>query len=411
MPRERSGSVVKRGRDKKGNKVVSWWARLTFIDPVTNKRRDLQRKAESRAHARELVLQLLTEFDASDGRTLAHGRKTFADLAAYFKAHYLKEAQYVEGRKVSGRRSLRGTQGQLEAMLNIFGSRPLRSISYADLAAFKAARLGAPTRADLARHRLELEADPKAELRTTRAIASVNRELALLQRMFNVAQEEGWVLRNPFKLGKSLISQADERKRERILTREEELRLLEACAGRRAHLRPIIVCALDTGMRQGEILKLRWRDVDLENGLIVIAAFNTKTMRERAVQMTIRLKLELEALYSRSTKGPDALVFGISDNVKNGFASVRRAAGLTDVRFHDLRHTAATRLARSHMHLSEVGRILGHTQPSTTYRYVHADVETARRAAAALDAFHEEAEAIREGATAESPSEEQDLMN
>ncbi|MDQ3919584.1 MAG: site-specific integrase [Acidobacteriota bacterium] len=392
MPRERSGSVVKRNRDRKGNRAVSWWARLTYIDPVTNKRRDLQRKAEGRAHARELVQQLLTECDAADGRTLVHDRKKFADLAAYFKAHFLKEAQYVDGRKVSGRRSLRGTAGQLEAMLAFFGSRPLRSISYADLAAFKAERLQAPTRADLARHRAALEEDSGAELRPTRTIATVNRELALLQRMFNVAQEEGWVLRNPFKLGKSLISQADERKRERIITREEERRLLEACAGRRAHLRPIVLCALDTGMRQGEILKLRWRDVDLENGVIAIAAFNTKTMRERTVQTTIRLRLELEALHGRSAKDPDALVFGVGDNVKHGFAGARRAAGLDDVRFHDLRHTAATRLRRSHMHISEVGRVLGHTQANTTYRYVNADAETARRAAEALDAFHAEAD-------------------
>jgi integrase len=392
MPRERSGSIFKRNRDKKGNEVVSWWARLTYTDPVTNERRDLQRRAAGRAHARELVQQLLTEFDASDGRTLIHHRKTFADLAAYFKSHFLTEAQYVDGRKVAGRRSLRGTDGQLEAMLGFFGSRPLRSISYADLAAFKAERLRAPTRADLARHREALERDPAAELQLTRTIATVNRELALLQRIFNVAQEEGWVLRNPFKLGKSLISQADERKRERILTRDEELRLLEACTGRRSHLRPIILCALDTGMRQGEILKLRWRDVDLENGVITIAAFNTKTMKERTVQTTIRLRLELETLRGRAPKNLDVLVFGVSDNVKHGFTSVRRAAGLEDVRFHDLRHTAATRLVRSHMHLSEVGRVLGHTQANTTYRYVNADLETARRAAAALDAFHAEAE-------------------
>jgi hypothetical protein len=60
------------------------------------------------------------------------------------------------------------------------------------------------------------------------------------------------------------------------------------------------------------------------------------------------------------------------------------------VRFHDLRHTAATRLVGAHIPLSEVGRVLRHTQANTTYRYVNANIESARRAAAALDMFNAE---------------------
>lgn len=392
MARARTGSIFKRetSNKKTGKAVTTWWARLTFTDPISGRRRDLQRKAEGRAHAREMVQALLAEFDASDGRAFLHENKTFSDLARYFREHFLVPAQYVDGRKVAGLRSLPTVLGQLKVLEENFGCIRLRQLTNGDLRTFRARRLGAPARGG-----------------GQRAIASVNRELALLRRMLNVATDEGWILRNPFKLGKSLISLADERKRERILTREEELRLLEACTGRRSHLRSIIVCALDTGMRQGELLKLRWRDMDLGEGYIVIAAFNTKTMRERSVKMTIRMKLELEALYERSSKDPEALVFGISDNVKHGFDGVRRAAGLKDVRFHDLRHTAATRLVRSHMPLSEVGRILGHTQANTTYRYVNADTETASRAAAALDAFNAQGEPGREGA----PSEEQDLVN
>ena len=106
--------------------------------------------------------------------------------------------------------------------------------------------------------------------------------------------------------------------------------------------------------------------------------------------MTTRLYLELEGLWDKSEKNPDALVFGVTNNVKNSFTAARNAAGLSDVRFHDLRHTAATRLVGLHMPLAEVGRVLGHTQPSTTYRYVNANAETARRAAAALDSFNAE---------------------
>jgi integrase len=422
MPRERSGSFFK--REKKlpnGKKVDTWWARITYVDPVTGKRSDRQRRAENRAHAKELMQELVGEYDATGGRALEHARKTFAELAVHYEGHYLKPAEYVDGRKVSGMRSLPTAEGQIKVLKSHFGLRPLRSITHGDLRDFRAARLKTPTRGDLARHERALTKDPKAEICVTRSIASVNRELALLRRMMNVAQREGWIMRSPFSVGESLISLADERKRERILTRDEEGRLLAACGprelaytwrgrkvtakdsgARREHLRAIIICALDTGMRQGEMLKLRWHDVDLENRIITVRAFNTKTMRERQVSMTTRLTLELERLYNQSPKQPEGLVFGIRDNVKHGFESARHAAGLDDLRFHDLRHTAATRLVGAHIPLSEVGRVLGHTQANTTYRYVNANVDTARRAAAALDAYHGAEPAKGEGEKAEA---------
>lgn len=83
-------------------------------------------------------------------------------------------------------------------------------------------------------------------------------------------------------------------------------------------------------------------------------------------------------------------------NACDGFTPARREAGLPDVRFHDLRHTAASRLVTAHIPLSEVGRVLGHTQPNTTYRYVNANIETARCAAAALDAFNAEGAVLPE---------------
>lgn len=386
MARQRSGSVLKRGKGKK----ITWWARLTFIDEVTGKRKDLQRRAESKAHAEELRDQLVKEYDNGGQKALESERMTFAELCDHYKTHFLVEAQYHEGRKIAGLRSLATQEMILETLREHFGHKRLRLITYADLRSFRAKRLKTPTRGDIARHRRALESDQKAELCSTRSIASVNRELALLRRMLNVAVREGWLARNPLTAGETLISLADERKRERILTREEEARLLAACTGRRAHLKALVVAALDTGCRQGELLKLRWRDVDLDTRSLVLQAFNTKTLRERGVGLTTRLYLELEGLWEKSSKDPDALVFGVSNNVKNSFNTARVAAGLPDVRFHDLRHTAATRLVAAHISISEVGRVLGHTQVNTTYRYVNANAETARRAAAALDSFNAE---------------------
>ena len=206
-----------------------------------------------------------------------------------------------------------GSINQL-VLRDYFGSCRLRSITHGDLRQFRAARLAQETRTN-----------------SQRTIASVNRELSMLRRMLNVAQREGWILRSPFAAGDSLISLADENKRERILTREEEVKLLAACeTPQRAHLKAILICALDTGMRQGEIFSLRWRDVDLEERLLNIQASHKKTMKERQVAITTRLALELERLKAGAPDDWDGLVFGILDNVKRSFTAARSKAGLKD---------------------------------------------------------------------------------
>lgn len=260
----RTGSIVKRKPRSKGAKAT-WWARVTYIDPKTGKRHDLQRRGQNKAHARDLLQALLREIDVTEGQGPLNERKTFAELCDYFEKHYVKPAEYVDGRKIAGVRSLGTAKGQLSVLREYFGSSRLRSITHGDVRQFRAARLAQQTRT-----------------KTQRTIASVNRELSMLRRMLNVAQREGWILRNPFSAGDSLISLADENKRERILTRDEELKLLGACeTPQRLHLKSILICALDTGMRQGEIFSLRWRDVDLEDRLLNIQAFSHKD-NERA---------------------------------------------------------------------------------------------------------------------------------
>jgi integrase len=349
----------------------SWWARLIYFDSQ-GKRREAVRRAANKSDARVKRDELKRTYQDHGAQTLMSANMTFDELADYFEKSYLIPAQYIDGRKVAGRRSLKAAKTFLGELKKHFGVKRLQSIRFADVERYKALRLATPTRTG-----------------GQRSIASVNRELGMLRRMLNVAMRDGWITKNPFSLGEPLINVADERMRERIITREEEDLLLAACTGRRSHLRPIIICALDTGMRLGEILKLRWSDIDFESNLMIVRAFNTKTMRERTVGMTPRIIRELAIIYEQSHRNPDDLTFGITDNVRKSFNAARKAAGLLDVRFHDLRHTAATRLVQAHLQLAEVGRVLGHTQPSTTYRYVNANIETARRAADALASFSE----------------------
>src|SRR5260221_11685166 len=344
-----------------------WWARVVFDDPATGKRRELTRAARTRGEASDIGGRLVGDLTQTNGRSADRERATFHDLADEYAKRHVRPAEYHAGRKIAGLRGLPAAKSRLATLRAHFGARQLRSITFGDLTHFKEMRLKV-----------------RMIRRRERSIAAVHRELEMMRAMFSFALREGWITVNPFMAAKGLISHADEKQRERIITREEETRLLAAADHpRRRHLRPILICALDTGMRFGEIVKLRWEDVDLFEKTIVVRALNTKTLRERMIAMTERLQRELLRL---SVERVDQqVVFGVMTNVKRSFVTARTEAGIPEVRFHDLRHTAATRLCQG-LPLPQVGRILGHVQPSTTYRYVNADADTAKRAAMILDA-------------------------
>lgn len=355
----------------------SWYARLNYVDPETGKRRDIQKACESKASALEQRNAWIAEFRESGPASIEDGRRTFAEFAEWFAEHYLVQATYTaDGQKEHGLRSLRSAKLNFRIVTDHFGPKRIRDIRHSDLQQFRLQRLQTPTRT--------------ARKRT---LATVNREMSMARRMFRIARRQGWITRDPFEDGDPLIFLSRERERERILSKQEEARLLVACerdpAGR---LGPLVVAALDTGCRQGELLKLVWSDVDLDRGIICIRAFNSKTLRERIVGITPRLHSTLLAI-APSKPQPETRVFGLTDNEwfckQRVWTTARRIAGLTDVRFHDLRHTAASRLAQK-MSLSDVGKLLGHREPRTTWRYANTDETTLARAVEILDAFGRE---------------------
>lgn len=382
MPRLRTGEIIK---------IRGWWhARIDYhvYDEQAGKRRRkyITRKADANTKfaARKKLEDLFKEFDGSpqsyDGASM-----TFAQLADFYKETYLIEPEYIDGRRVIGLRNKYDYEKRLEILRKYFSKKRVRDITYGDLEKYRLQRIRTPV---IVGRNTRGTTKPGNPISRQRSIASVHRELSLLRRILNVARRNKWIAENPFELGEPLIRPGDEKPRERILRRDEEQKLLDACTGERMHLKPLLICALDTGMRRGEMLKMKWADIDFEARLIIIHSFNTKTERQRVVAMTGRLTQALEALWNVSVKNPDALVFGIKTSPKSAFNSAKKIAGITNLHFHDLRHTALTRLAQRNMSLSEVGRIGGHTQERTTYRYINADMETARRAAAMLDEFN-----------------------
>jgi integrase len=392
-------------KDKDGN--IAWFARIVRVDG-SGKPKQYTVKAESKSDARRKRKELESQHERTGERGIVGSRMTFRQLAAEYSKRLIPAEYHGDGdnaRKVAGLRSYKTPQRFLQTLTNYFGAMQIRNIVHNDLEQFKRERLKQP----IVRER-KVKKDGKTLLvkdEKARAIASVNRELELMRAAMRFAQRQGWIVRSPFETGTPLISKADETRRERVLSPDEEQRLLDACGERtmiytrcgkltfardkgaqRKHLRGLIVAALDTAMRRGELLALERRDVDLKNRLITVRAFNSKTATKRVVPITPRLKDELETLLKTLPDDSQARVFGITDTVKKSFASLCRAAGVGGFRFHDLRHTAITRMIAAGVPAPEVMKISGHTQVTTFLRYLNPTGESVRRAGELLSAFN-----------------------
>lgn len=365
-------------------KEACWIARTTVTDE-SGKRRNVKRRAENKSAAREKLKVLLREIDDEGARVIDVARLTFNDLADFYEKNYLKPAEFVDGRKVAGLRDWKHVRAFVGIFKEHFGKQRLREIGYSDVRLFRDKRLRTTT-----------------QFKKQRSLTTVNRELACLRRLFNIAVRESWLTKNPFNCGDTLISAADERKRERILTPDEESRLFEACEHpRRKHLKPLLTCLLDTGARFSEMTHLRWRSVCFATRIITIEGLTTKTLKTRQVAMTERMYQAIYSLWEASPSDINGLVFGIRTNVRKSFASACNVAGIKHggidgLNIHSLRHTAATRLVKGQLPIQMVGRILGHSQVNTTYRYLSADAETAIQAAAILEAFNPKSREVRE---------------
>ncbi len=213
---------------------------------------------------------------------------------------------------------------------------------------------------------------------------TVNNELILMGHAFNLAMKEWeWVNSNPVsRVSKERVNN----KRERWLTYKEEARLLNASS---EWLQEIIVFALHTGLRRGEILKLRWPLVDLSRRTITILEQKNKCVDTLPLNETVmellRAKNKVKSIksdfvfFSKAGTGLDG------DNLHRAFSETRKKARLEDFRFHDLRHTFATRLVQSGVDIYKVQRLMRHKSPQMTQRYAHHYPESLRDGVAVLD--------------------------
>ena len=161
--------------------------------------------------------------------------------------------------------------------------------------------------------------------------------------------------------------------RERYLTAEEASRLRDAAStSRNPLLRPIIDLLMLTGSRVGELLQARWEHVDVERRAWLIPT--SKTGRARHVplsQAAIDVIVALPRLGGCPWMLPNPETLKPLVTIKHGWQAARQAAGMSDLRIHDLRHSAASFMVNSGVDLFAVGKVLGHASYQSTQRYAH----------------------------------------
>ena len=240
--------------------------------------------------------------------------------------------------------------------------------------------IGNPALKDIMSFQIERFLNTRIE-RDELSPATRNRHLVMLRALFNRAIKWGLLGTNPTAgIGRLRETGA----RTRFLDQDEIKVLLEA-ANDRFH--PILITALHTGMRRGEILRLQWPDVDLKNRTITIQ--ESKSGKKRMIPIDGTLCTTLLALPSRFQKGyvfpsPRKENAPYTD-INHTFRRIADKANIENVRFHDLRHTFASHLVMNGVDIRTVQELLGHANVTMTMRYSHLSPVHRTRAVQILD--------------------------
>ena len=239
----------------------------------------------------------------------------------------------------------------LKPLMVFFGEKKLCQITPLEIEDFKKKRKETPT-----------------QWGKVRSDVAVNRELETLRHMLNKAVEWEMLDMNPFDRFKKPILFQEDRGRVRYLT-EDEIKTLLIFSP--SYLKNIIKAALFTGLRKGDILNLKWPDVDLERGLLY---FNEqKKMGKLGIKV---LNSDMINLLMSIPKGKSDHIFCGPDgkplkNVQRSFRTALKKAGITDFHFHDLRHTSASHMIMRGASPKAVQKHLNHSSLSMTERYAH----------------------------------------
>lgn len=330
-----------RGLSKRGN--VYW------VDYRVNGKRYRESTGTTKRREAEYILACRKK-DAKEGKTPDIKRikkeTVFAELAQVYKNWSKPQKAYKD-------KALR-----VDQLIKIFGNYPLNIFTTRILEEYQSERL--------------VHNKP----------ATVNRMLTIIKHMFRKAVE--WDMTSDEVLKRiSRVKQVPEHNtRLRYLTLEECQTLISCCA---PHLKPIVMTAIHTGMRKGEILNLKWDRVDLEHGFLLLDITKNGTRREIPINMALEemfngMPHSIESDYVFTDKNGNPY-----KEVKHSFATALRKANICDFRFHDLRHTFASHLIMNGVNLVSVKELLGHRDLSMTMRYAHLAPGFKRKAVNVID--------------------------
>jgi len=213
-----------------------------------------------------------------------------------------------------------------------------------------------------------------------RAPAGVNYYLRVLSKILSMAVDAEILESNPCRRVRKFKL---DNQRTRVLSTDEERKLMEVL-DKNQLVKEIAIVALYTGLRRGEIFNLTWDDVDFERRVILVE--QSKSGKKRVVPMNQTVSELLKNMIRRSELVFPSPRTGLRlDTIRKGFTEAIAKAGIRNFRFHDLRHTAATRMADAGADAFTLMKILGHSNIQMTARYTHATDNALRRALENLD--------------------------
>ncbi|APG24247.1 tyrosine-type recombinase/integrase [Syntrophotalea acetylenica] len=304
---------------------------------------------DARTRVGEQRAALARDIDPADER---EQRRSEPTLAEYGRDHYMPHAK-------QHKKTWQEDEWKIERrLIPILGHLRLSSVTTRDVAAFHSAE------------------------KSRSSAVTANHHLTLIKRMFNLAVKWGFLERSPAAGVEKFKAPPH---RERYLTKEELPRFLKALEDLRdREAAAALSLALYTGCRRNEVMSLRWDQVLLDEGRLYLPI--TKNNRSRSVLLNPRAIKVLEELQDCGKE--DEYVFPSRSGTKlpyrrdmrKTFANVCKAAGITGLRIHDLRHSFATLAIQGGASLYDVQKLLGHQDIAMTQRYAHMVDESQRRA-------------------------------
>ena len=220
-----------------------------------------------------------------------------------------------------------------------------------------------------------------------------NKVMNVFKHMFTKAVEWDMVESEVLKRIRKVKRLREDRRLRYLESKEECQKLINACD---SHLKPIVITALNTGLRKGNVLNLKWSNVDLRNGFLLIDMTKNGERLEMPINETLRnTLLGIPRRIDGGYVFHDPIIDRPYRDVKRSFTSACRRAGIRDFHFHDLRHTFASHLIMAGVDLTTVSRLLGHKDIKMTLRYAHLAPHHTKRAVDILDSTINETPTIQ----------------